>query len=84
MQFLKRWNYKTHKYDLVKVPEADYIVYTDNMEQLVTCPHCGKQFKYENSYTSLEFHTNAGFGYPVCVKCYEKEWERRYQNGKMD
>lgn len=77
MQYLNRWNYKTHTYDKVKVPEANYIVYTDDMEQLVTCPHCRKQFKFGDTYTSLEFHTNAGFGYPVCEKCYEKEWIKR-------
>lgn len=77
MKFLNRWNYKTHKYDKVKVPEADYIVYTDNMEQLVTCPHCGKKIIYGNAYTSLEFHNCAGFGYPVCEKCYKKEWIKR-------
>lgn len=83
MQYLNRWNYKKHIYERVKVPEADYILYTDGLEQLVTCPHCGKKIKYGNAYTSLEFHNYAGFGYPVCEKCYEKEWIKRRETKRL-
>lgn len=49
------------------------------MKEIVNCPHCGKELEYGNCYTSLEIHTEMGFGYGVCEKCYEEEWNRRRQ-----
>lgn len=75
---LKKWNYKTHTYDTFEVPkEWNCKTYSSNMEEIINCPHCGKEFKYGDSYTSLEIHTDIGFGYGVCDDCYQKEWERR-------
>lgn len=76
---LKKWNYKTHKYDDFKVPdEWNCKNYTNDMEEIINCPHCGKKTPFGECYTSLEIHTPYfGFGYGVCKECYQKEWERR-------
>lgn len=76
---LQKWDYKLHKYIDVEVPDKyNCKVYSNDMEEIVNCPHCGKKLKFGETYTSLEFHTTPlGFGYGVCQKCYDKEWERR-------
>lgn len=76
---LRKWNYDTHKYDDYEIPK-DWNVktYSDDMDEIVNCPHCGKQIKFGDGYTSMEIHTSVGFGYCVCHECYyDKEWVRR-------
>ena len=71
---LKKWNYKTHNYDSYKIPnEWNCKTYSDNMKEIVNCPHCGKKLEFGDTFTSLEIHTGFGFGYGVCSECYEKE-----------
>lgn len=74
---LWRWSYTDQDYKLVLVPPADYILSTDNMEEIITCPNCGKQVTFGQSYTSMEYHTAFGLAYPVCKECYEKEVKAR-------
>ena len=66
------------KYDKVEIPDCyNCKTYSNNMKELVHCPHCGDEIEIGDSYTSLEYHTGMGFGYAVCEPCYELEWERR-------
>lgn len=75
---LSKWNYKTHSYDLVDVPnEWRCSTYEDDMDTLINCPHCGSEFKVGDGYTSMEFHTWLGFGFIVCEECYKEELKRR-------
>lgn len=75
---LKKWNYEKLKYEPIEVPDDwNCITYSDDMKEVVNCPHCGKKIFFGETYTSKEIHTNLGFGYGVCEKCYEEEWERR-------
>lgn len=75
---LRKWNYKTHEYDPIEVPyEWNVPLYTDDMEKIVNCPHCGKELPYGETYTSKEIHSWVGLGYGVCEECYEEEWKRR-------
>ena len=75
---LRKWNYKTHKYEPYEIPdEWNCKVYTDDMDEDVNCPHCGKKFKFGCGFTSKEIHTRIGFGYCVCYKCYQEEWKRK-------
>lgn len=77
---LKRWNRKKHIYEDYEIPnEWNVKTYSTNMEEKINCAQCGKLLAYGNCYTSLEVHTEIGFGYGVCEKCYEKEWKRREQ-----
>ena len=75
---LSKWNYKKHTYEPYEVSDKwNCKLYSEEMEETVNCPHCGKEIRYGDSYTSLEIHNDMGFGFAVCEKCYEKEWLRR-------
>lgn len=75
---LRKWNYETHEYEPIEVPDEWNIpLYPDDMEEIVNCPHCGKELPYGETYTSKEIHNWVGLGYGVCEECYEKEWKRR-------
>ena len=77
--FLPKWNYEKHDYEMTPIPsEWNCKTYSENMEEIINCPHCGKEFEYGKSYTSLEFHTLFyGMGFGVCEECYDQEWGRR-------
>lgn len=77
MEF-RKWNYETHEYEPIEVPdEWNVSLYTENMDEIVNCPHCGKELRFGETYTSKEIHNWVGFGYGVCEECYEEEWKRR-------
>lgn len=75
----KRWNYHAHKYDTIYLPEEWYVscFEGDDMDVMVNCPHCGKELRFGETYTSREIQTQNGFGYGVCEECYAYEWERQ-------
>ena len=78
-----KWNYEKHDYEPYEVPNNKILkTYSTNMEEVVNCCQCLKEMKFGDGYTSMEVHTNIGFGYCVCEECYNKEWERRkkYKN----
>lgn len=78
---LQKWNCKKHKYEDYEIPdEWNVKTYGNGMEEIINCCQCGKKLKFGDSYTSLEVHTEMGFGYSVCEDCYEKEWKRREEN----
>lgn len=81
---LKKWNWKTREYDPYEIPD-DWNVktYSNDMDEIVNCPHCGRKVVFGDTYTSREIHTEHGFGYSVCGDCYAREWEReRVSSGK--
>lgn len=81
---LKKWNWKTREYDPYEIPD-DWNVktYSNDMDEIVNCPHCGRKVEFGDTYTSREIHTEFGFGYSVCGDCYAREWEReRVSSGK--
>ena len=76
---LNKWNYSSKEYDKIEVPdEWNVKSYAQSLKEIVNCPHCGKEVEVGQSYTSLEIHTDMGFGYCVCEKCYNKERLRKY------
>lgn len=76
---MRKWNYKTHRYDEYTPPIEDgrYPLLVDDMAEIINCAQCGKEIVYGDGYVSMEIHTQAGFGYVVCEECYQKEWSRR-------
>lgn len=76
---LNKWNYEKHDYDEIEFDDKyNFKTYSNNMNEIVNCPHCLKEIRYGDSYTSLEYQTpECGFGYAVCGDCHEKEFERR-------
>jgi len=77
---LNKWNYQKREYEPYEVPD-DWNVktYSNDMDEIVNCPHCGKPLPFGDSYTSREIHTKFGMGFAVCSECYEQEWERDRQ-----
>ena len=75
-----KWNYEKHEYDPYEVPDNKILkTYSNDMKELVNCCQCLKEMKFGEGYTSLEVHTNLGFGYCVCKECYMEERKRRYK-----
>lgn len=80
---LNKWNYESMEYERFTVPDNwNCKLFSDNMEEIVNCPHCGKEFRFGDSYTSMEIHNTFGLGYAVCEECYHNEMtrERTYKN----
>ena len=46
------------------------------MDKVIACAGCGKPVKFGESFTSLEIHTETGFGFSVCPNCHAGEIER--------
>lgn len=87
MTTLNRWNYDKQTYEPYDVPDNWNVkCYSNDMDEIVNCPHCGKEVTYGSCYTSREIHTPHGFGYSVCEKCYdaertrENEWQNKHSN----
>lgn len=78
---VRKWNYKTHEYDDFEAPDFARAS-VSNLSMKIQCPHCGEWVVAGDCYTSLEIHTPIGFGFLVCEKCYEKEWEERRKHEK--
>lgn len=78
---VQKFNRKTHQYEDYELP-AGAKTYSENMDEIIPCAGCGKQIKVNDGYTSLEIHTNAGFGYIVCETCYQHELKRKYKDQK--
>lgn len=63
------WNENKHEYEPYELPEGSSC-YEADMNKVVSCASCGKKILYGNGYTSHRIHTNMGFGYAVCERCY--------------
>lgn len=75
---LNKWNYETRTYDKYEIPDDwNCKTYSLDMDEVVNCPHCGKELVFGIGYTSMEIHSKVGFGYIVCEDCYAEEGKRR-------
>lgn len=74
VKILQKWNYKNQAYEPYEVPD-DWNVksYSEDMDEIVNCPHCGRKVTFGSCYTSREIHTPGGSGYAVCGECYDAE-----------
>lgn len=84
MTTLNRWNYDKQIYEPYEVPDNWNVKsFAVDMDEIVNCPHCGQEATFGSCYTSREIHTQSGFGYAVCEKCYniertrEQEWRNK-------
>lgn len=72
---MQKWNFNTREYEPYSVPANwNCKTYSVDMDEIVNCPHCGRQVAFGECYTSRQIHTEHGFGYAVCESCYEDEW----------
>lgn len=77
---IQKWDYPSHSYltiPLISRTPLNLKTYSEDMDEIVNCAQCLKELKIGDSYTSKEIHTDLGFGFAVCSKCYEEEWERK-------
>ena len=73
---MQKWDFKTRKYEPYNIPEAwSCKTFSMDMDEIVNCPHCGREVTFGECYTSRQIHTEHGMGYAVCEECYEAEWE---------
>lgn len=70
----RKWNEEKREYKPYELPEGASC-YEVDMDRVVNCARCGGAMLFGNGYTSKQIHTEMGFGYCVCEKCYEEEWE---------
>lgn len=68
----QKWDFEYKKYKIVDISDNCSFCEMD-FEKKVECPGCGKMITYGKGYTSRRYHNYTGFGYCVCVECYEKE-----------
>lgn len=84
---MKKWNFKKREYEPYEVP-GDWVtpLIEFDMDKIVNCASCGERMVFGDGYTSKKIHTDSGFGYCVCLKCYEKEWaeENEAMNAEME
>ena len=84
MKILQKWNYDEQAYETYEVPD-DWNVksYSEDMDEIVNCPHCGRKVTFGSCYTSREIHTPCGSGYEVCGECYDAERIREEEWGSV-
>lgn len=75
---LKKWNYQKHKYEPYEIPDSWNVkIYTNNMEEIINCAHCGRKIKAGDSHSSYEIQNDFGIGYGICEKCFNNEMFRK-------
>jgi len=82
---MQRFNRKTHEYESFSppVPDGNYPIYTDNMDEIVNCCQCGKEITFGEGYGSMEIYTGA-WSHVVCRECMERELDRRRKLDDID
>jgi hypothetical protein len=77
---VNKWDFVKHKYEEVNL---DYTpIYREDLDRIIECINCRKEIPYGMAYTSAQYHNEAGFGYPVCADCHDKEIELRERSKK--
>ncbi len=74
----EKWDPYHGKYRPYVLPEDELkcSLLEDRMDKVIACAGCGKPVKFGESFTSLEIHTESGFGFMVCPMCIDQETER--------
>ena len=50
---LRRWNYDEQAYEPYEVPDNWNVKsYSEDMDEIVNCPHCGRKVTFGSCYTS--------------------------------
>jgi hypothetical protein len=73
---MQKWNPYKHKNEpYIPPPGGTYTIFSDDMDEIINCPLCGKELLFGQGYTSKTIMTPIGFGYIVCEDCYKQEWK---------
>ena len=77
---LPKWNYELHEYEPMIVPAKwNCKMFSNDMSEIVRCPHCGASLPFGDTFTSLEVHNEVGMGYAVCPGCHREEIKRKLE-----
>jgi hypothetical protein len=77
-QTLRKWNEEKGEYEPYDVPSWWRVSrHETDMDTAINCAQCGRMVDYGKSYTSLQVHDEAGFGYMVCGRCHDREVAER-------
>lgn len=68
----EKWNPKIREYEPTELP-AGACLYTQDMEQIVSCARCAEKGEFGRMITSRFLHNRFGLGYSVCRDCYNQE-----------
>lgn len=80
---IRKWNDESREYDFVEVPDEWKLpLYSENMSEPINCVNCGCNMTFGDGYTSMRYHTAAGFGYYECEKCYSEYLPQRLQRAR--
>lgn len=83
MRKIRKWNDELRIYEEVEIPDDWKIpMLCDDMDEIINCVNCGREVKFGECYTSMRYHTNAGFGYNECPECYEEYLPKRIQRAR--
>ena len=68
---IQKWNDTKNDYEPYEVPDSWKLpLYSNDMTEPINCVNCGCTMTFGDGYTSHRYHTNSGFGYYECEKCY--------------
>jgi len=74
---IKKWDFEKHIYESVENKYgAKLVTYPFDPDEIIRCTNCGKEITAEESMVSKQWHNEIGFGFPVCVECYQTEWKK--------
>ena len=68
----QKWDFWRREYDDAEIP-GTCSTYRTDFDEAVTCPGCGRQVRFGDTFTSRQWHDRVGFGYGVCEACYSQE-----------
>lgn len=69
-------NFETYRTD---IPDGNYKLHSNNMNEIVVCPGCLKKLRVGDSYLSREYLAEKNRSYMVCKSCYDKESKEIYE-----
>ena len=83
MRKIRKWNDELRIYEQVEIPDDWKIpMLCEDMDEIINCVNCGRGVKFGECYTSMRYHSGAGFGYNECPECYEEYLPKRLQRAR--
>ena len=72
---MRKWNFPLHEYEIVKNEWS--LILAPPESTTTRCANCKESLLVDISYSSIQWHNNVGFGFPVCEKCHDAEFKLR-------
>ena len=78
---IRKWNFEKHEYNEVENKYGAKLALIEDpseLDEIIKCTNCGEEITVGVSMTSKQYHNDFGLGFPVCVACYKREWEKYF------